>query len=125
MESSGKSPILPDRSNTILYCRRWAETVRFYREQLQFPVAFENEWFVEFQLHDNAFLSVADAARATIDAVGGQGITLAWRVDDVHAARRICVAAGIETTAVRQRWGAHVFYCHDPEGHRIEFWQPA
>lgn len=125
MDASEAALGIIERTNTILYCRRWAETVRFYRERLQFPVAFENEWFVEFQLHDNTFLSVANAARATIEAVDGQGITLAWRVVDVHAARRVCVAAGIETTAVRRRWGAYVFYCHDPEGHRIEFWQPA
>lgn len=122
MNGRGASSILPDRTNTILYCRRWAQTVRFYRERLQFSVAFENDWFVEFRLNDNTFLSVADAARATIEAVDGQGVTLAWRVDDVHAAQAFCAAAGVATTAVQRRWGARVFYCHDPEGHRIEFW---
>lgn len=124
MTASDVSLLLPERTNTILYCRRWAQTVRFYRAQMQFPVAFENDWFVEFQINETTFLSVADAARATIEAVDGQGVTLAWRVADLHAARAFCLAAGVQTTAVQRRWGAHVFYCHDPEGHRIEFWSP-
>ncbi|MCA9950615.1 MAG: VOC family protein [Anaerolineales bacterium] len=31
------------------------------------------------------------------------------------------MAQAIETTPIRDKWGARVFYCFDPEGHRIEF----
>ncbi len=110
------------RANTILYCRKWRATATFYRDQLGLAVSFENEWFVEFVLTNGAALSVADASRATIGAVAGQGITLAWQVDDVAVLHDWLAAAGTPVTAIRRRWGAWVFYCHDPEGHRIEFW---
>lgn len=110
------------RANTILYCRQWRATVAFYRERLGLATSFKNEWFVEFVLTDGAALSVADAGRATIAAVEGQGITLALLVDDLPALHERLHAAGVSVTPMRQRWGAWVFYCRDPEGHRIEFW---
>ena len=57
----------PTRANTILYCRNWAATVAFYR-RLAFPVGFENDWFVEFHLSGDAYLSVAAAGRASVAA---------------------------------------------------------
>ena len=117
----------PRRTNTILYCRQWDATVTFYRATLGLLVSYANDWFVEFALHDSphdngAYLSVANAARASITAVEGQGITLAWQVDDLAAVRSQLVAAGVEVTPIRRRWGAWVCYCRDPEGHRIELW---
>ena len=110
------------RTNTILYCRHWQPAVRFYRDQLGLAVSFENEWFVEFALTEDSFLSVADAGRATIAAVGGQGITLTLKVPDLEEARRQLAQQGVEPTPIRHRWGSSVFYCYDPEGHRLEFW---
>jgi catechol 2,3-dioxygenase-like lactoylglutathione lyase family enzyme len=106
----------------VLYCERWAETVAFYRSILGLSVAFRNDWFVEFQLTSSSFLSVADSSRATIGAVQGQGVTLTWQVADVSEARTMLEANGIEVTEIQRRWGSNVFYCHDPEGHRIELW---
>ena len=117
--------IAVQRTNTILYCRRWAATVQFYRDQLRLPVAFANDWFVEFQLNAAAYLSVADAARASIAAVDGQGITLAWQVHNLEEVRNHLLQQGIAATPLRRRWDAWVFYCHDPEGHRLEFWAEA
>lgn len=45
------------------------ETVHFYNKRMSLPVAFENDWFVEFQLTDTSFLSIANSARATISDV--------------------------------------------------------
>jgi catechol 2,3-dioxygenase-like lactoylglutathione lyase family enzyme len=112
------------RSNTILYCRHWAETVRFYRDVLALPISFQNDWFVEFQLGAQVYLSIADERRASIDSVSGQGITLSWQVDDLQAARAELLAQQITLSEVRQKWGASLCYLHDPEGHRIELWQP-
>ena len=114
----------PTRANTILYCRSWAATATFYRG-LGFPAVFENDWFVEFHLSGDAYLSVADASRASVAAVGGQGITLAWQVDNLGEVHSHLQAAGVAVTPIRRRWGAWVCYCHDPEGHRIEFWADA
>ena len=58
----------PTRANTILYCHNWAATVAFYC-RLAFPVIFENGWFVEFHLSGDAYLSIADAIRASVAAV--------------------------------------------------------
>lgn len=114
---------LLQKSNTILYCRHWTETARFYREIMALPVNFANDWFVEFQLTATSFLSIADAARATIKAVDGQGVTLAWQVGDAAAARAMLQARGIAVTPLQRKWGGLLFYCHDPEGHRLELWQ--
>ncbi|MFN8470300.1 MAG: VOC family protein [Caldilineaceae bacterium] len=115
------------RTNTILYCQNWEATVTFYRDTLGLPVTFASDWFVEFALHDGAgaggdHLSIADAARASITAVGGQGITLAWQVDDLPAVREQLESLGVAVTPIKRRWGALVCYCRDPEGHRIELW---
>jgi len=111
-----------DRANTVLYCDAWAETVAFYRELLGFDVEHDSDWFVEFRLTDDAFLSIADARRATIDAVGGRGITLTLHTGGISAARELLTGRGVAATPITRRWGADVFYCHDPEGHRIELW---
>lgn len=84
----------PTRANTILYCRNWAATVAFYR-RLAFPVVFENDWFVEFHLSGDAYLSIADASRASVAAVDGQGITLAWQVGNLAEVHSHLQAAGI------------------------------
>lgn len=112
------------QTNTILYCHRWTDTLAFYRDILKFPITHQNEWFVEFQLTPQSYLSVANADRATINSVEGQGITLAWQVNDIDALHGDLQTQGITVTPMQKKWGAHVFYIHDPEGHRIEFWQP-
>lgn len=113
-----------ERTNTILYCHHWDETVTFYRNILQFSITHQTDWFVEFQLTNNAYLSIADTRRATIQSVAGQGTTLSWQVADLDEVHANLGQQGIKTTSIQQKWGARLFYLHDPEGHRIEFWQP-
>jgi len=110
------------RTNTILYCSRWAETVAFYRDRLRLPATFENEWFVEFELAAPSYLSVADQARATIGPNHGAGLTLSWEVVDVEAARSTLIEAGLQLGAIGARWGAATLDLYDPEGNRIELW---
>ena len=110
------------RTNTILYCRHWIETVHFYKKQICLPTTFENDWFVEFQLTDTSFLSIADSARATISDVQGQGVTLTWEVMDLETVKAHLEMQGIATTPIQRKWNALVLYCTDPEGHRLEFW---
>lgn len=111
-----------DRFNVVLYCQQWADTVHFYTHILHLPVVFQNDWFVEFQLLPHTFLSIAQAERATISAVNGQGITLTLHVDDIHTSHAKLTQQNITPTPIKNRWGSNVFYCHDPEGHRLEFW---
>ena len=111
------------RANSILYCRRWSETVAFYRRQLRLVETFSNDWFVEFRLTDGSALSIADASRSTIEPVGGQGITISLQVADrLEDLRARLEASNIQAGEITQRFGARVFDIWDPEGHRIEFW---
>lgn len=112
------------RTNTILYCEHWSETVSFYQQVFDFPVNHQTDWFVELQIADETYLSLALASRTRIRSVGGQGITLSWQVADVHEAYTHMQQAGLDVSRLQQKWGAWLFYLHDPEGHRIELWQP-
>ncbi|MDP2644917.1 MAG: VOC family protein, partial [Desulfobacterales bacterium] len=74
-------------TNMILYCKEWAKTVRFYRDQLQLPVNFSTDWFLEFRLTEISRLSIADEKRSSIKSCGGQGVTVALEVEDIEATR--------------------------------------
>jgi catechol 2,3-dioxygenase-like lactoylglutathione lyase family enzyme len=115
-------PLGINRSNTILYCDRWEETVSFYRDVVKLPVLTGKSWFVEFQLTPGACLSVAAAAHASIASAGGAGVTLSWRVENVDAVRNRLMAGGVEVTPLRTIWGARSCFLFDPEGNRIELW---
>lgn len=108
--------------NTILYCRKWEETVAFYETILDLRRLFSNDWFVEFELSGTARVSVADAARASIDSSEGQGITLSLEVEDVAATHARLSEAGVTPSPIRKLWGQRVTYLRDPEGTRLEFW---
>ena len=110
------------RSNTILYCRNWENTVRFYRDVLKFVINHESEWFVEFQLADNTYLSIANAANTSIKSADGGGITISWQIEDVELTYLRFNELGIKTRKIKSVWGARAFYIFDPEGHRIELW---
>jgi uncharacterized glyoxalase superfamily protein PhnB len=113
------------RVNTILYCGKWQETVRFYRQDLGLPVVFSTYWFVEFELGAGTLLSIADETRATIPSARGAGITLTFQVENVDVTWLMLRDIGLVSEPVKDHpWGARVFYLFDPEGHRLEFWSP-
>lgn len=111
------------RSNTILYCSQWAATVAFYRDVIGLESSFENDWMVEFELHDEAHISVADAGRTTIDPNNGAGLTLSWMVDDIDVVCTLLAAHDVAVSAPTRQWGALAVFLHDPEGNRIELWE--
>lgn len=109
--------------NTILYCHRWQETVTFYRDILGFPITFENGWFVEFKVNDCARLSIANEQRATIKSAGGQGLTLAFQVDQADKTWQFLLAKGMHVGKIADHpWGGRSFFLFDPEGNRLEMW---
>jgi catechol 2,3-dioxygenase-like lactoylglutathione lyase family enzyme len=116
------APLAIERSTIILPCRNWLPTVRFYRDDLGLPVLANNEWYVEFRITSDASLSITDAARATVDHVEGQEITLSWRVPDLAEARKQLAERSLQPSGIRTVMNAAVFYVTDPEGHRIEIW---
>lgn len=113
------------RTNTILYCRHWQKTVAFYRDILGLAGRRLSDWMVEFELTETSFISIADAARATVGASGGGGITLSWRVGDLEGWHRRLTQLHVATGPIQNRWGSRYFYFHDPEGHRLEAWTNA
>lgn len=111
-------------ANTILYCSRWDETVRFYRDRLNLPITFSSDWFVEFSMNDMSRLSIADERRASVKSAHGKGITLSWRVDEIDHVWAKLRRNGLKTTEIRTHpWGARHFFIFDPEDNRIEYWQ--
>lgn len=122
-QPDGEPLVSTRRTNLILYCRMWDETVRFYRELLRLKVHFENDWFVEFQLSTESFLSIADSRRATIDDGQGQGMTLTWQVLDLRRIQVRLADVGIKTSDIRRQWGAWSLFLYDPSGNRIELWE--
>jgi len=111
--------------NTVLYCRRFPETVAFYEQMLGLTRGHSNDWFVEFQVAPGAFLSVADERRASVKTASGAGITLTLRVEDARALHALLQTRGGDPPPVGARpWGAEGFLLHDPEGTRLEIWSP-
>lgn len=115
-------PLKITRTNAILYCDRWDETVRFYRDMLKLQVLMEKSWFVEFQLTASARLSVAHAAHTSIRSARGAGLTLSWQVENLDGIRNRMIADGGEVGPIRESWGARALFLFDPEGNRIELW---
>ncbi len=110
-------------ANTILYCKKWQETVYFYQHHLELPITFASDWFVEFQLTPTAHLSIANERRATIKSSDGTGITLTLRVENADETWQYLYDRGVKVGPVKDHaWGARVFYFFDPEGHRLEIW---
>ena len=111
-----------ETANVILYCKKWEETVAFYRFGLKLPIHAYTEWLVEFILTNTSRLSVADESRTSIKSGDGKGVTIGLQVAEITAARACLQDAGLSPTVIKEVWGAKVFYVFDPEGHRIEFW---
>ena len=110
-------------ANTILYCRKWEETVAFYKSKLKLQVTTSMEWFVEFKLNKTSRVSIANATRTSIDSSDGKGITIALEVDDIKATHADLKKAELNPTPITDHvWGAKVMYIYDPEGNRLEFW---
>lgn len=110
-------------ANTILYCKKWQETVSFYRDNLRLLVLSSNDWFVEFKLNEMSRLSVANDSRTSVKSSDGGGITISLQVLDVEQIRAELMEAGIDSTPVKEVWGSKAIYVHDPEGNRLEFWE--
>jgi len=110
------------RINTILYCQNWDITVKFYRDVLNFVINQQTDWFVEFQLVGDTYLSIANAAYASIKSADGNGITLSWQIEDVESTYQLLNKLGVKTSQIKRIWGARTFYFFDPEGHRVELW---
>ena len=97
----------------------------FY-EGLGFQRTFGNDWFVEFRVNSSACLSVADQRRASIQSAAGQGITLTFQVSDLDQVWQGLQSQNYTPKPITEHpWGARRFYLFDPDGNRLEYWQPS
>jgi len=108
--------------NTILYCRNWEETVRFYRDILALNVSFSNEWFVEFELNSMSSISVANEKKATVKSGEGKGITISLRIDYLYKIYHYLQENQYNPTPIKKIWGTSSFLYIILIGNRIEFW---
>ena len=111
-----------ERANTILYCRRFRETLAFYEDGLRLSAITRRDWFVELRLGPDSALSIADESRATVGSGEGRGVTISLRVMDAARTREELIAAGLDPEPMRTSWGSPAFFIFDPEGHRLEVW---
>lgn len=110
-------------SNTILYCKKFKETVAFYQTKLGLPIYSSRGWFVEFKLNEFSRLSIADEAKTSIDSNEGKGITITFEVDDIAKTHAYLTESGINPPPIKDHpWNAKIIHIYDPEGNRIEFW---
>lgn len=110
-------------ANTILYCKQWQETVAFYRDGIKLLALLSNDWFVEFKLNETSRLSVANETRTSVKSGSGKGVTISLQVADLEQTLAELKEAGINSSPVKEVWGAKAVYVRDPEGNRIEFWE--
>ena len=89
--------------NTVIYCRTWQRTVDFYERVLGLPRSFTNDWFVEFRVAPGACLSLADEGRASIKSASGAGLTLTFRVTDIHGWHALLTERGASPPPVEPR----------------------
>ncbi len=111
-------------TNTILYCHKWEQVLAFYKTKLGLEINFSNEWFVEFKLTEQSYLSVADESVTSIKSSQGHGITITLEVEDIEDFFVFLKKSGCNPSPIKAHaWGATVIYVFDPEGNRLEFWR--
>jgi len=109
--------------NTILYCRDFDKALDFYQNVLNLKINFKTDWFVEFHLTKNGYLSIADGIRKTTISLGNcDCMTLSFQVKDLKQKYDYFRKMGIQVSKIKSVWNEKSFFIHDPEGHRIEFW---
>ncbi|MEW6441737.1 MAG: VOC family protein [bacterium] len=112
--------------HTVLYCRKWAASVSFYRDVLGLTVSFENPLFVELRAASEARIGLLDASRTRYPDVEPKGVLLSFRVADVDKAHAWLRTKAVRLSDVKEHpWGARLFELEDPDGRRIELWAPA
>ncbi len=96
-------------ANSILYCKKWEETVALYQTGLRLPITVSTEWFVEFKLTGTSRLSVADESHTSIKSSSGKGITIGLHVVDIVTTHSQLKEAELNPTAIKEVWGAQGF----------------
>jgi catechol 2,3-dioxygenase-like lactoylglutathione lyase family enzyme len=118
--------MLPVKSlHTVLICEKWEDCVSFYKDVLGFPVLYERERFVEFQVTGDARIGILKPLHPNVPKPTHDRLILSICVEDIEAAHGQLNTRFPGLPAVRKHpWGPRVFEFRDPEGRRIELWSP-
>lgn len=112
---------------TIPYITLWAtnfdEMVAFYRDQLELPVEFGDENFIQFATGGTKLYihRLGQAPR-----LRGHTVEIHFDVPDVDAAYQALLARGVEfeEAPANRPWGTRMASMRDPEGFAIEIVGP-
>lgn len=71
----------------------------------------------------NASLSVANEQRTSVESARGQGLTLAFQVEEADATWQSLMARCVNVGKIADHpWGVRAFFLFDPDGNRLEVW---
>ena len=106
-------------------------TAAFYRENFDFEVQFDSDWYIHLQSrHDpKVNLAILDGYHETIPEAGrglSKGVIINIEVADVDALAARCEKAGLpmDKTLRDEPFGQRHFITHDPNGIMIDVIKP-
>jgi len=109
--------------HTVLICDDWEACVSFYRDTLGFPVVYDRERFVEFEVTSNARIGLLRPLHPHTPKPSHDRVILSVCVEDIEATHAELKSRLPDLPAVSKHpWGPRVFELRDPEGWRLEFW---
>lgn len=115
----------------LLFPEDLEESVGFYRDQLGFVVAGEDEGVVELKsgdqtlwLHDDDEIEDEEYQEELDEYKRGVGANLCFQVDDVDKYHERLVGKGdapVEQEIEEKPWGIRRFTVRDPDGYHLQF----
>lgn len=111
--------------HTVLLCEKWEDCVSFYRDVLEFPVLYERERFVEFQVAPDACIGILKPLHPDAPRPSHDRVILSICVEDIEDSHGQLKTRfpGLPPIS-KHPWGPRAFEFQDPEGWRIEFRSP-
>ncbi len=116
----------------VLFVQDLDKCMMFYRDQLGFPVTFNDDNSFAFRLEDQDFVLLKLSAAAnmvgeealSLHNEAGHRVLLCVGVEDVDAVYKAFTAKGVAFVKppISQPWGRRTAYFADPEGNLWELW---
>ena len=116
----------------VLFVQDLDKCMKFYRDQLGFPVTFNDDNSFAFRLEDQDFVLLKLSAAAnmvgeealSLHNEAGHRVLLCVGVEDVDAVYKAFTAKGVAFVKppISQPWGRRTAYFADPEGNLWELW---
>jgi predicted enzyme related to lactoylglutathione lyase len=106
--------------NVVVFVKDTAAAKRFYKEQLQLPVANETEFMLEFFPGATSTLGVATAMHEAAFPLVGRHTGITLQVKDLEGFCKRLIAAGVSFAEPLEQtpWGK-MAVVKDPDGNQI------